>query len=104
MDGKETVPEGQRLADLRRQWRQQRLPIAPVETRAAEVGQSEKDEDHSMSLPPGNKQMEQDRASFILVHQHELAWAPFDRLSDYCESNCLHNHENRPDCESKTGH
>ena len=60
-------------ADHRRCRRQQRLSHAGVEDRTAAPGRRPPPAHHRLSLPTGHEQVEQDRASALLSHHHELA-------------------------------
>ena len=57
-----------------RGWRgQQRLPGASVETRTAAAGQRDRHRHQGPPFPARHQQVEQDRASPVLIHQPELA-------------------------------
>ncbi len=60
-------------ADLRRWRRQQRFARAIVEDRATKAGRRARRSHHRMSLAARHQQVEQDRASPVLVHHRQLA-------------------------------
>ena len=103
VDGEESIPTSKGPAHLRRQRREQWLPLAFMETRAAEAGQPAKAHDYGVSLSARNKQVEQDGASPFFVHQHELARAPSDGLPDRCQFNCCHDDKSWADDQSPAG-
>jgi hypothetical protein len=47
-------------------------------------------------FPPGNEQMEQDRAPSLLFHQSELARQAPDQSRGHCGSHCIDHHPERP--------
>src|ERR1044071_2961075 len=53
-------------------WGEQRKSTSRMEAQLAADGGSDPDTDHSLPLPSGNQQVEQDRAPAILVYQSEL--------------------------------
>ena len=80
------------------------MPSAFVETRDAEVRRSVQAEDHGMSFPPWNQQMEQGGASFVFIHQHELEGPPADGLRDGGQPDSCHDDPNWIDRHGAIGH
>jgi hypothetical protein len=66
------LSDGGAATHLCRCWGEQRKSTSRMETQPAADGRSDPDTDHSLSLPSGNQQVEQDRAPAILVYQSEL--------------------------------
>src|SRR6266540_4505877 len=80
-DGKETPSQSQTTDDQRRRRRQQRLSCAVMENRAAEA--CRRAQGCNYGLPPAarDEQVEQNRASSLLVHHDELARQAIAQLS-----------------------
>ncbi len=82
-EGRRLYPKARTTADHRRWRRQQRLPPAAVEAGACRGWPTSTGlDDHGVSLPAGNQQVEQGRASAVLVHLVELARRAAARLRD----------------------
>ena len=62
-------------------------------------------QDRRLSFPAGYQQVEQDRASTLLVHQPELARQASAKFPDHRQSHCRDYHLNRPQgsCRAKYG-
>ena len=73
MMGRAAYPGRHAAADHRRCRRQQRLSHAGVEDRTAATGRRTPAAHHRVPLSAGHEQVEQDRASPLLSHHHELA-------------------------------
>jgi len=72
-DGIEALSAGQGTLDHRRWRRQQRFPVAFMESCVAGVGRSPWLTADGLPFSTGDEQVEQDRASDVLAHHHELA-------------------------------
>ena len=102
--GRKAYPPGRAPADLRRCGRQQREPAAGVESSpAASLGPSGSP-DHRLPLPTGHEQVEQDRASPLLVHQPELEGAAADQFRSGGEPHWQHHHAGRTQSQGAPGY
>ncbi len=83
---------------------QQRVARAAVEVGVAAPGRRDRPGDQRAPLPARDEQVEQDRASAVLLHHPELARpAPGQRRRDP-ESDRRHDHRDRPDRRELPGH
>ncbi len=71
--GRERYPNDQSLLGHRRWRRQQRFAPATVEDRATKVGRRTQRSHHRVPRAARHRQVEQDRASPLLVHHRQLA-------------------------------
>src|SRR3990170_7867518 len=76
-------------------WGKQRSPCAVVEVGATEVRQCDGQGDHRLPPSSWNQQMEQDRASALFLHHHELAWQTTGELGNDCQPHRLYTNEGR---------
>jgi hypothetical protein len=90
-----SLSAGETSAHYRRWRRIERLTRASVETRVAAARRRTRHIDRGSSPTARNDQMEQDRASPVLIHHSELARQTFDQLSRDCRSDRRDNHKNR---------
>ena len=102
--GQPLYPAARAVADHRRWRRQQWLAPAAVESRTAEAGRRNRSGDHRLSLAAGHQQVEQDRASAVLLHQPELAWQTAHQPRSDREPDCRHHHQNRAQSPLSIGH
>ena len=79
IDGAARLSSGEEAVDHGRWRRQQRFASPSVEARITETGRRDRTADLRLSLSAGNQQVEQDRASPVLLHQPELAWPTPDQ-------------------------
>ena len=56
-----------------------------------------------LPLSAGHQQVEQDRASAVLLHYQKLAWASADDLRSHRQSDRQHHHEDGPDRSRRVG-
>src|SRR5437016_2839414 len=91
-DGKETLSQSQTTDDQRGRRRQQRISFAFMENRTAEAGRRAQASNYGLSPASRHEQVEQNRASSLLIHHDELArqaaaqlshHRPTDRRNDY---------------------
>ena len=74
--------------------RKQRFPVPALEGKATRVGQRAFPYHPRIPLPPGNQQVEQDRAPHVLFHLPELAGASAHRQGNGSEPHRENFHEN----------
>jgi len=75
-------------ADLRGQRGQQRVSSPAVEARATGLRDGTETDDYGVSLSAWHEQMEQDRASPVLLHHDELEGSTVDGLSHHRQPHC----------------
>jgi len=68
-----------------------------VEGRVAAPGRRDRAGDPGLLLPAGHQQVEQDRASAVLLHHHQLARQTAHRAYDDRQPDRLHDHPQRPE-------
>src|SRR6266699_159706 len=101
--GKETLSQCQTPDDHRRRRRQQRLSCAAMEGRASEARGRAQTSYYGLPLAAGHQQMEQDRASPVFVHPHDLAWQAVAQLSHYRPADRRDDDGYRPQSSSRIG-
>jgi hypothetical protein len=72
----EASSDSQAPDDHGRRRRQQRVSCAPVKGRASKTGGRAQAADHGLPPAARHQQVEQDRASSLLLHHHQLAGKP----------------------------
>ena len=94
-DGAYGVSAGAAVADHGRRGRFERQPQSAVEGGVAEVRGRYGAARIGVSLSAGNEQVEQDRASDVLSHHGELAWATVGESGGGGELDRAHEDEER---------
>ena len=87
--GQPVYPQRATVAGHCGRWGQQRAAGPVVEMGGSAAGRPHWHVDHGVSLPPGNQQVEQDRAPPVLLHQHELARSAADKLGGHCQPDSI---------------
>src|SRR6516162_3300463 len=75
-----------------------------MEGGTAKTGRRDRSPDHSVPLSPRNQQVEQDRASPVLVHQPELARSTAAESRSYRQSDRQHENKARTQGASQVRH
>ena len=100
--GRKSHPKATRLMISRRRRRQQRLSRAVVEGRTSETGRRAQAAHHGLPPAARHQQVEQDRASSLLVHHNQLARQALAQLSYHRRTDRRHNNRHRTQGSRRT--